>query len=149
MYGLGHKIIMNISGISSSVTSFSQNNMLAGPRQQGQNFKALDTALQTGDLSSAQSAFSAIQQNMPPASNGPEQGQPGADGMGQAFQSLSDALGKGDLSGAQTAFSDVKDIMKAGGPRPPMGGGDFGSEKEATDSSALPCSTGMILNAEA
>jgi hypothetical protein len=140
---------MSVSNISSNVTSFAQPSMPSGPRQQAQNFKALDTALQASDLASAQSAFSAIQQNMPPAPNGSAQGQSQPDGMGQAFQSLSDSLGKGDLSGAQSAFSDVKDLMKSGGPRPPMGGDDFGPEPDATDSLALPGSPGTVFNAEA
>jgi hypothetical protein len=116
------------------------------------NFKALDMALETGDLASAQSAFSAIQQNMPSAPNVSTQSQPTSDdAMGKAFQSLSDALGKGDLSGAQTAFSDVANIMKAGGHHHPKGDEGFGPDQDTdmADSSVSQGSTGTVLNAQA
>ncbi len=74
-------------------------------------FKALATALDSGDLAGAQSAFASLQAAKPGQSAPAAQDGPGAD-----FQALSAALQSGDLAGAQKAFAALQgDLQKARG----------------------------------
>jgi len=72
-------------------------------KQRNQDFKALQSALQSGDLSGAQQAFSNFQQDAQsssPAGKKTQNTQAVAD-----FQSLQSALQSGDLNAAQKAFA--------------------------------------------
>ena len=71
----------------------SQSSSVSNWQQRQQNFKALGSALQTGDLTGAQQAFATITANNPAAANNPSS--PLAQ-IGQALQS-------GNLAGAQQA----------------------------------------------
>ncbi|HVU33899.1 MAG TPA: hypothetical protein VHE61_10720 [Opitutaceae bacterium] len=69
---------------------------------QAQNFRDLASALLTGNLGGAQSAFSSIQGFLSP--NGTNGTTPSPDGT-DPLQTLATALQSGDLSGAQNAFA--------------------------------------------
>ena len=71
----------------------SQSSSVSNWQQRQQNFKALGSALQSGDLAGAQQAFATITANNPAAANNPSS--PLAQ-IGQALQS-------GNLAGAQQA----------------------------------------------
>jgi outer membrane protein assembly factor BamD (BamD/ComL family) len=102
---------MNISAISStSSTSSTQTQSIFQKR--AQDLKDLQDALKTGDLSGAQTAFAALQKDLPsnPAAVQKNQNSPGA----KDFQALQTALQSGDLSGAQQAFANLKqDVQSA------------------------------------
>ncbi len=72
-----------------------------------QNFKALDSSLQSGDLAGAQKAFQALQQNAPKGganSNSP---------MAKDMEALGKALSSGDVGAAQKAFATIQTDMQA------------------------------------
>lgn len=100
----------------------------ANPYQQTRNdFQALSAALQSGNLTSAQKAYAAIQSDQ---QNGGAQ--PPADSqIAKDFAALGDALQSGDISGAQDAFSSLKtdfqSLRQARGPHG-RGGGHHGGE---------------------
>ncbi|HVT12767.1 MAG TPA: hypothetical protein VHE55_10910 [Fimbriimonadaceae bacterium] len=73
----------------------------------GQNFKALSSALQSGDLAGAQKAFSALQANAPKKASA--QNNPAA----KDFDALGQALQSGDLGAAQKAFATIQQDMQA------------------------------------
>jgi hypothetical protein len=81
-------------------------------------FQALATALQSGDLAAAQTAFATVQ---PSASNGQSaQSVTSAvqDPLNNDLQTLASALQSGDLAGAQKAFAALQqDMQKIGGHR--------------------------------
>lgn len=99
---------MSITGVSQSSgqpvpnTSFQQRN---------DAFNSLDQALSSGDLSSAQSAFSTLQSLAPQGGKAPAGG--GDDPMSKDMAAVSAALQSGDLSTAQTAFAQLKTDMAA------------------------------------
>lgn len=107
---------MTTSGISSSGTNPYQSSMRSEFKQRGQDFKALDSALQSGDLSGAQKAFAALQtdmQNIQSSRSQQGQGQQQNSPFANDFQALSDALNSGDVSAAQKAFATLKQDMQA------------------------------------
>src|SRR5208337_4175079 len=107
---------MNVS-IVTSASSSSQTSFQEGV----QDFESLANALQSGDLSSAQSAFSSLEQNLPgisqvlqsnsSSSSSSTQTSP----VAQALQSLQSALQSGDLSGAQQAFTSLEKALQSTG----------------------------------
>jgi len=111
---------MSISGVSSS-SSLTPTDWSSVKNQWKQDFKQLASALQSGNLSGAQKAYSALQQLQQSNQSG------GQSSNGQAasssnnpiqndFAALGQALSSGDLSGAQTAFSQLQTDMQAAGP---------------------------------
>ena len=102
-------LTMDISSISSSSQNVSQTNLQAAFKQRSQDMNALQSALQNGDISAAQTAFATVQKNMPTSGQGSQSGP-----SSQAMQSLQSALQKGDISGAQTAFTSLQSTMKTG-----------------------------------
>jgi len=106
---------MSISGISSATPTPSQNttNPLV------QDMKAIQTALQQGNTSTAQTALASLEKDLAkspagtPAANSP---------LGKALQSLSTALQSGSVSTAATAFSGLQSAMKSGHHRHRAGG---------------------------
>ncbi len=72
----------------------------AGWQQKQQSFKALTSALKSGDLAAAQQAFSSISNGSGSSGNGP-------------LAQIGQALQNGDLAGAQKAEADLK--TKRGG----------------------------------
>jgi hypothetical protein len=82
--------------------------------QQINNFKAIGSALQSGNLSSAQSALTAFQQNQPNISQSANTQPFGKNTQANNdFQTLSSALQSGDLAGAQKAFSSIQTDLKS------------------------------------
>jgi hypothetical protein len=86
-------------------------------KQRRADLNALKTALQSGDLTGAQKAFAALQQDLQST-----QGAAGkrGDASGQSstlakdLDALKTALQSGDLTGAQRAFASVQQDMRAG-----------------------------------
>lgn len=81
------------------------------------DFQALASALNSGDLSGAQNAFAALQKDLPP---GQQAGATGGQNdnsknnpVATDFQNLSQALSSGDLSSAQSAFAKLQQDMQA------------------------------------
>lgn len=122
---------MAISGItsSSSLTADYQSSF----KTRMQSMKNLESALSSGDLSAAQSAFSSLQSDA--TSKG---------GNSQAktdFEALGKALETGDISAAQEAFKTIQShapkggqgMGGPGGPPPSSGGGadQFKSDMDA------------------
>ena len=129
---------MSISALSS--------NLIADLSQQRQNpfqeikqdFQQLSSALQSGDLSGAQSAYSNIQQLLG-ASSGSSASTTSSNGpstLQNDFAALGQALQSGDLSTAQSAFSQLQSDFQAarqssgpgfGGPgqAPPQGSDQY------------------------
>jgi Ca2+-binding EF-hand superfamily protein len=88
----------------SSTTSFDPETLLS----------TIGTALQSGDISSAKEALTALQQDVASRNGGQN------DPFSKDLQSLSDSLESGDLSGAQSVLAGIQEKMSAG---PPDGGG--------------------------
>ncbi|MGA0601753.1 hypothetical protein ACO2Q3_13690 [Caulobacter sp. KR2-114] len=99
---------MSITGVSQITTQTTQNSAF----QRGADaFNSLDQALSSGDLSSAQSAFSTLQSLGPQGGKAPPGG--GSDPMSKDMAAVSSALQSGDLAGAQKAFAQMKTDMQA------------------------------------
>lgn len=102
-----------ISGLSTSQSS------LGTQRKQGkQDFSDLATALQSGNLSGAQAAFTAFQHDLDQATqqqNSQAQGVSSTQSstMKQDMQSLSTALQSGNTASAQSAFSTLQQDLQA------------------------------------
>jgi len=69
------------------------------------NFDNLGSALQSGDLTAAQQAFSALLQGMPSNNNS-------QDTIQSDFDALGKALDSGDINAAKTAFSKLEQDMQ-------------------------------------
>jgi hypothetical protein len=104
---------MSVSPISSSSVNPYQAQLADAFQQRGQDFKALGTALQSGDLAGAQQAFAALKtdtttiqsaQSQPSWQNSP---------VSQDMKTLESALNSGDLSGAQKAFATLQQDVQA------------------------------------
>jgi TolA-binding protein len=104
---------MSISGVSSNNNLY-QTNMTSINSQRKQDFQNLASALQSGDLSSAQKAFAQLQQDGPKVGQAQSsQNSNQSSGQNNPFQALASALQSGDLSGAQQAFSQLQQSMKS------------------------------------
>jgi outer membrane protein assembly factor BamD (BamD/ComL family) len=115
---------MSVSAISSG-NALNQSNMLQNRTQpSGTQFQQLTQALQTGNLSSAQQLFSAL--NNSATSSGLMSTQ-----MQSDLSNLGSALQSGNLTGAQKAYSSVQqnvensNHMDAHHNRPVRSGGDL------------------------
>src|SRR5664280_393361 len=98
---------MNVTGINSATAQY-QPSIQSSFKKQSQDFKALQSALQSGDLTSAQQAFASLQKDRPNStqaaattSNASGQNSP----LANDFQALQTALQTGDISSAQSAFA--------------------------------------------
>ena len=152
---------MNVSNVSPLATSYPT----PGPsifQQTGQDFRALQNALQSGDLSSAQQAFASLQKDLQPAAGaaGSSSASPWSQNnpLGKDFQALQSALQSGDLSGAQSAFASVKqDLQSAGAARghhhhhhKSSSAARSGTQtSDSTSTSAVSATTGSLLNIQA
>jgi hypothetical protein len=99
---------MSVSGISSSSAAYQtppNSQQMAAFKQ---NFSALTSALQSGNLQAAQSAYATLSQNLP--SNAPGgQNNPFA----KALSQIGSDLQSGNLSGAQQTLSSLQSQFKA------------------------------------
>jgi hypothetical protein len=108
---------MTTSNISATTSPYYQASDPSSFKQRSQDFKALANALQSGDLSSAQSAFAAFQKDLPSSSQANSSQPFGQNSQANTdFQTLQNSLASGDISGAQSAFTALKkDLKSAGG----------------------------------
>ena len=104
---------MNVTGVSNTSTP-NQNGVQAGLNQVVQDFKALDSALQSNDLSTAQQAFAAFQQDVQNVSQGTQPAQALGQNtqLGKDFQALQSALQSNDLTAAKQAFATLQQDMQ-------------------------------------
>jgi hypothetical protein len=111
---------MTVTNISPAANQYT--NTVQSPwKQEAKDFKALRSALKSGDLSGAQTAFAALQQDAANTSQTASStsgstsasGQP--DPLTSAFQALQSALQSGNLSGAQSAFASIQEDLQNSG----------------------------------
>jgi Skp family chaperone for outer membrane proteins len=101
----------SVSGVSSSLSQYqlTLQNMF---KQRQQDFSALGAALQSGDLASAQKAYSALFQNTSSSSQTPNTQQSGNSGIQTDVNALGQALQSGDLKGAQSAYAKLQQDLQ-------------------------------------
>jgi hypothetical protein len=126
---------MTISSTTGSAAAYTPPPISSDMKQRMQDFQSLSQALQSGDLSSAQSAFATLQSNLTQNSSGPS---PFSDPNSQASKDLAavgTALKSGDVSGAQDAMATLQKDMKA------ARGGHHHHHAQAADSTSSTDST--------
>ena len=102
----------SISSVS-PVTNPYQTNYQAGYGQMVQNFNAIGSALQAGDLTTAQSALSTFQQALPGSSSTSASQPFGKNSQANTdYQSLTSSLQSGNLASAQKAFTSLQKDLK-------------------------------------
>ena len=99
---------MSISGVSSA--SFSYPTSATNSQRPKNPLSDLGNALQSGNLSDAQSAFATFQQGLQSSSNNPISSNKT---LTSDVQSIQSALQSGDVSSAQQAFSKLTTDMRA------------------------------------
>ena len=106
---------MSISALSFNlITDLSQQQRQNPFQQMRQDFSQLASALQSGDLSTAQSAYSNLEQLLQARQSGPTSntGSTPATTIQNDFASVGQALQSGSIDQAQTAFSQMqKDLL--------------------------------------
>lgn len=112
---------MSVSTIASSYSSYQTT---GSHKHRTQELEALQQALQSGNLSGAQQAFSQLQQNAPSGGAG--------DAVITDISALGTALSAGDISSAQTAFATLQQDIQNAPPLPPpgAGGSDGGNDDQ-------------------
>lgn len=100
---------MSVAGISSTNIA-AQPGLLGTFQQQRNDFKQLSTALQSGDLTGAQAAFTDLAKL---SQNSKAGAQSSTSQIGQDFAAIGQALQSGDLAGAQQAFSTFQQDVKS------------------------------------
>ncbi|HEX7760805.1 MAG TPA: hypothetical protein VF459_14965 [Caulobacteraceae bacterium] len=135
---------MSITGVSQSSGQTALNTSF---QQRNDAFNSLDQALSSGDLASAQSAFSTLQSLAPQGGKGPPPGGgPGGqdDPMAKDMAAVSSALQSGDLAAAQSAFAALKQDMAAHKGQRHNGQPQDSQTAGATDNSATSSTSGVI-----
>jgi hypothetical protein len=103
----------NISSVSGTPTPYQLSNQ-DYLTQFVQDFKGIGSALQAGDLSTAQSALATFQQDLQGNSQASANQPFGKNSQANNdFQSLTSALQAGDVKAAQTAFASLQTDLKA------------------------------------
>jgi hypothetical protein len=103
----------SISSVSSGTDIF-QSAVQPNNKQIKNDFKALATALQSGNLSDAQQAYATLQKDAPNLFNSnSSSSQAGA--QNNPLAAIGTALQAGDITSAQTAFSTLQQSQKTGG----------------------------------
>jgi hypothetical protein len=107
---------MSISALSSDLISDLSQQQWNPFRQIKQDFNQVASALQSGNLSDAQSAYASIQQLLSARQNSSNSntGSTGSNTFQTDFATLGQALQSGDLTQAQSAFSQLKSDFQAG-----------------------------------
>lgn len=93
---------MSVEAIGPNSSTAPTSAMQAEFKKMRTDFKALSTAMKSGDLAGAQKAYAALQldqSNMPNQTNTP---------LGQDISNLGSALSAGDMTGAQKAFATLQ-----------------------------------------
>jgi hypothetical protein len=105
----------SISSVSSATDPFQATNQSAFV-QFVNDFNAVGSALQSGNLSTAQSALAAFQNDLPGTPQSPSDKPFGNNSQANTdYQSLAGAVQSGDLSGAQKAFASLQNDLEGGG----------------------------------
>jgi len=128
---------MSISALSSSLISDLAPQQWQNPFQEiKQDFQQLASALQSGNLSGAQSAYSNIQQLLqgsPGSSTSNSSTSTGSNTLQNDFAALGQALQSGDLTTAQSAFAQLQTDFQAshqpGGASPGTQGPQQGDDQ--------------------
>ena len=105
-----------------------------------EDMQQIATALQSGDLGSAQTAFATLQKDAPNLTR-ESQNSDTTNPRAQALADLGSALQSGNLTQAQQAFSSLQQAMKAGGHHHHHGGSASESSSGYTTSSSTGSST--------
>lgn len=100
---------MNIS-YSPNATNVDSAYASRNPQQIRADMQAIDKALQTGDLASAQSAFQQLQNDAPWVANAMNSQTASANSPAANVAALGNALQGGDLKGAQQAFAQLRQM---------------------------------------
>jgi len=110
---------LSISANSGSMPQINQSQMA----QMKSQFDQLGKALDSGDLTAAKKAYTALQQNAPQGA--PQGGQGPMAQMKSKIDQLGQALDSGDLAAAKKAYSAIQQSAPKGRPMgaPPAGGG--------------------------
>jgi hypothetical protein len=128
----------SISGLSSTTDPYQATNLSAFV-QFVNDFNAIGNALQSGNLSSAQSALATFQQDLPGNAQTPSNQPFGNNTQANAdYQSLAGALQSGDLVSAQKAFASLQNDLEGGGKtkRHQQGSSDSGSTQTSNSTAA-------------
>lgn len=108
---------MSISNISSSASQFSD--VQASFKSLKNDFDSLESALKSGDLKSAKTAYDKIKQDKATLDKNAPAGAKGKSGdLDQAFDELGKALDSGDTKAAQSALTKLQSHRH---PKPPQG----------------------------
>jgi hypothetical protein len=100
---------MNISALLPSITLNQANPLQSANQPQNTEFQQLTQALQTGNLSTAQQAFSALTSST--TGSGLQSVQ-----LKQDLNALGSALQSGNLSGARNAYSSIQQSLQNSNP---------------------------------
>jgi hypothetical protein len=143
---------MQISGSNSAASLQSQNSFAANWQQRQHNFKDLMTALQSGDLSAAQSAYAALTGTSDPNSTSANDTSKvnGASASAQTspLAQIGQALKSGDLAGAQKAAQTLASAH--GHHHHRHSGGSAGASTPApTSTSSIEDTIGSLINTAA
>jgi hypothetical protein len=104
---------MTIPAVSSN-GPLSASDVQASYNQQRSDFQALASALQSGDINSAQQAFAQLQKDSPRLAQALSSDPSSSDSPRIAdLKSLASALKSGDISGAQQAFAKLQTEVKS------------------------------------
>jgi hypothetical protein len=105
---------MSVSAVDAAQSSY-WNTIQSKYNQPAQDFQSLAGAIQSGNLSTAQTALTAFQQDIQNNPQGPLATalSDSNSQISKDLQSLQTALQSNDVSGAQTAFAAVKQDLKA------------------------------------
>ena len=98
----------------------------SGWQERQQNFKALSSAIQSGQLGAAQQAYTALTGAAPG----------GSDSASGPLSAVAQALQQGDISGAQRALSDLQAKRSGGHLRLPADSAASRADASAPDSGA-------------
>ncbi len=102
---------MSIDAISSGTNAYSTTGLQPSRfKQVRQDFNDLANALQSGDLTGAQQAFTALQKDSPMIAQTLNNGN---DPFSSALGNLATALKSGDLTGAQQAFAALQQVAQS------------------------------------
>jgi hypothetical protein len=157
---------MSISSVSNGTNPYTQS-LQSSPlsdafKQSKQDFAALGSALQSGDLAGAQKAFAALQQDKSTISQArggqgsdsdgssstvsqtAQSSQSGTSSVQDLMNQLKQALGSGDLQGAQQAFASLQQNMQAsrGHGHHHHGGGSQSNTTSSTGTTSATATTG-------
>ena len=132
---------MSITGVSQSAGQPAFNTTF---QQRNDAMNSLDQALSSGDLTGAQSAFSALQSLAPQGGKAPG----GSDSpFAKDMAAVSSALQSGDMATAQSAFATLKQDMAAHKGSHHHHGGSQGAQASGpTDASTTTTSVSGVID---